>query len=102
MAKLGQLYLNGGVWEKRRIVSEKWVADSTAEQSFWKRRKLSYGYLWWRHEEGYAAMGDGGNLIYVNTKKKLVVAIGGLLAPGAGERMGLVKQYVEPVFEEER
>lgn len=47
-------------------------------------------------------MGDGGNLIYVNTKKKLVVAIGGLLAPGAGERMGLVKQYVEPVFEEER
>ena len=30
MAKIGQLYLEDGVWEDRRVVSEAWVAESTA------------------------------------------------------------------------
>lgn len=41
--------------------------------SRWERQGLPYGYLWWvgnDKEPGYAAMGDGGNIIYVNTKKK--------------------------------
>lgn len=76
MAKIGQLFLNGGVWNGNRIVSEKWVSDSTSEQSRWKQRDLPYGYLWWIDEQdnGYAAMGDGGNIIYVSPDKNMVVA----------------------------
>ena len=44
MAKIGQLYLNGGTWNGSRIVSEKWIAESTSEQSRWKQRNLPYGY----------------------------------------------------------
>lgn len=99
MAKIGQLYLNGGIWEDKQIVSSKWVEDSTMEHSRWKKTNLPYGYLWWVNEDGYAAMGDGGNIIYVNTKKKLVISIAALFVPKAGDRIELIKKNVEPVFE---
>ncbi len=98
MAKIGQLYLNDGIWEERRIVSSKWIEDSTMEHSRWKKRNLSYGYLWWVNEDGYAAMGDGGNIIYVNTKKKLVISIAALFVPKAEDRIELIKKYIEPVL----
>lgn len=98
MAKIGQLYLNGGMWEGKRIVSSKWVEDSTIEHSRWKKENLSYGYLWWVNEDGYAAMGDGGNIIYVNTKKKLVISIAALFVPKAGDRIELITKFIEPVL----
>lgn len=100
MAKIGQLFLNGGVWEGKRIVSEKWIAESTSEHSRWEQQNLPYGYLWWIGEDkGYAAMGDGGNMIYVSPKKKMVVSIISLFKPRAKDRIGFVKKYVEPLFE---
>lgn len=101
MAKIGQLFLNGGVWNGKRLVSEKWVIDSTLEQSRWKERNLPYGYLWWVIEEdnGYAAIGDGGNIIYVSTDKNMVVAITSLLNPRAKDRIEFIKKYVEPIFD---
>ena len=104
MAKIGQLFLNGGVWNGNRIVSEKWVSDSTSEQSRWKQRDLPYGYLWWIGEQdnGYAAMGDGGNIIYVSPDKNMVVASTSLFYPRAKDRIEFIKKYVEPIFEEEK
>ena len=99
MAKIGQLYLNGGMWEDRQIISSKWIDDSTMEHSRWKKMNLPYGYLWWVNEDGYAAMGDGGNTIYVNTKKKLVVSIAALFVPRARDRIELIKKNIEPAFE---
>lgn len=100
MAKIGQLFLNGGIWNGQRIVSEKWVSDSTSEQTRWKERDLPYGYLWWvvEQEHGYAAMGDGGNIIYVSPDKNMVVAITSLFYPRAKDRIEFIKKYVEPVF----
>lgn len=104
MAKIGQLFLNGGMWNGNRIVSEKWVSDSTSEQSRWKQRDLPYGYLWWIDEQdnGYAAMGDGGNIIYVSPDKNMVVASTSLFYPRAKDRIEFIKKYVEPIFEEEK
>lgn len=101
MAKIGQLFLNGGVWNGRHIVSEKWVAESTSEQSRWKRRNLPYGYLWWisGQDNGYAAMGDGGNIIYVNPDKNMVVAITSLFQPRAKDRIAFIKKYVETIYD---
>lgn len=98
MAKLGQLYLDGGIWEGRQVISEKWVRESTCRQSLWKQRNLPYGYLWWVHENGFAAMGDGGNIIYVNKKEKLVISIAALFVPKAGDRIELIQKYMEPIF----
>lgn len=99
MAKMGMLYLNGGVFENTQIVSTKWINESTKEHSRWEKQNLSYGYLWWvENGNGYAAMGDGGNVIYVNTKKKLVVSIASLFVPRAANRIDFIKEYIEPLF----
>ena len=99
MAKIGQLLLNGGMWDGKRIVSEKWIAESTSEHSRWEQQNLPYGYLWWVGEDkGYAAMGDGGNMIYVCPGKKMVGSITSIFQPRAKNRIEFVKKYVEPLF----
>ncbi len=100
MAKFGRLYLDGGIWEGRQIVPAAWVAESTREHSRcndWG--KLPYGYLWWVIDaSSFAALGDGGNVIYVNTKKKLVVAIASYMAPDVKDRIKWIKTMIEPLF----
>ena len=103
MAKIGQLYLDGGRWKGKQIVSEMWVSESTKEQSRCDQLRLSYGYLWWvidEKEHIFAAMGDGGNVIYVNKKKQIVISIASFFLPHAADRLKLIKEYVEPVFED--
>ena len=95
MAKIGQLFLNKGRYNGRQIVSEKWVEESTTEHSRWKKLNLPYGYLWWVGEKGgYAAMGDGGNIIYVNPDKNLVVAITSLFYPRAKDRIDFIETFI--------
>lgn len=102
MAKIGQLYLNQGIWNNRQIVSSDWIIESTKEQNVWKKMNLSYGYLWWVvKEQGFAAMGDGGNIIYVNIKKNLVVAINALFVLKADDHLSFIKTYIEPLLESE-
>ena len=101
MAKIGELIRNGGVFDGTRIVSEEWVRESTSEQSRWAERNLPYGYLWWilAQEHGCAAMGDGGNIIYVSQDKNMIVAIASHFHPRAKDRIEFIKEYVEPIFD---
>ncbi|MGC6768221.1 serine hydrolase domain-containing protein [Enterococcus sp. LJL51] len=103
MAKIGQLYLNDGVWEGQQIIPASWIGESTREHSRWLEPNLAYGYLWWVIDEAthsYAAMGDGGNIIYVNSRKNLVIAMTALFMPEAKDRIDFIQKYVEPAFEE--
>ena len=101
MAKIGELIRNGGIYDGTRIVSEKWVRESTSEQSRWTERDLPYGYLWWglEQEHGCAAVGDGGNVIYVSPDKNMVVAIASRFQPRVKDRIEFIRKYVEPIFE---
>lgn len=103
MAKIGQLYLNEGRWKNSQIVSSKWVKESTQKHSYWEERDLNYGYLWWLghdNDHGYAAMGDGGNIIYVNPNLKLVVAIASSFILKPKDRIEFIKHSIEPIFNE--
>lgn len=102
MTKIGQLYLNNGIWDNKQIVSAEWIANGTMEQSRCVQwGNLAYGYLWWIiDKDSYAAMGDGGNVIYVNKKKKMVVAIASFFIPDPKDRIELIKRYIEPAFED--
>ena len=87
MAKFGQLYLQGGLWEGRQVVSAGWVALSTRSHVERSRgHNIGYGYLWWIHEpdpdgEGvepiYAAQGFRGQYIFVVPEHAMVVVVTG-------------------------
>ncbi len=75
-AKLGQLYLNAGLWNGEQIVSDDWVKTSVIDHTTTTEKRLGYpkyGFLWWknyfdvkgRHIEGYQAQGNGGQMVFV-------------------------------------
>ena len=72
MAKFGYLYLNNGLWEDKQIISSRWIKDSTRKHIS-TERLLDYGYQWWTAgASGYAAMGYGGQFIFVVPPKNIV------------------------------
>jgi CubicO group peptidase (beta-lactamase class C family) len=77
MAKLGQLYLQHGVWEGAQLVPADWVAESTRVQV--EAVGQPYGYQWWVLDLGgrpaFAAFGFAGQLIEVVPDLDLVVAV---------------------------
>lgn len=102
MVKIGQLCLNDGQWDGKQIVSAEWVHESCSEKSRWK--ELKYGLLWWiidQKDHSFAALGDGGNAIYVNPKKNMVIIIASYFKPRVEDRMKLIKEYIEPIWSEQ-
>lgn len=47
MAKIGQLMLNGGVWEGKRLLSEEFVRRATHTNEAMHPEGESLGWLWW-------------------------------------------------------
>jgi hypothetical protein len=87
-AKIGQLWLNGGLWEGERVVAEDWVGDSSRPQmatsAYWGD---DYGYGWWvmtgDEIQQFAAQGRGGQRIGVFPSLGLVaVTLGGGIDSG--------------------
>ena len=84
MARLGALYLNGGSWQGRQVVSRAWVDASTAMSVPLVgdyRTLYGYGYNWWLGRspfrsgrvEYFRASGWGGQYIYVYPELDLVI-----------------------------
>lgn len=102
MAKIGRLFLNNGSWEGRQLLSSQWIAECKKEHSLFPELNLPYGYLWWiidPNRQIYAAMGDSGNTIYINTSTKTVIAITSFFDTEAKDRIELIQKYLEPVIE---
>jgi CubicO group peptidase (beta-lactamase class C family) len=104
-AKLGRLYLQGGMWNGTQVIPAEWVAESTQVdpathdaayypdqmgQAIFDDLNGYYKYMWYgffRGEErlddvvvGYdfAAVGDHGQFIYVSPAKNLIIVRNGL------------------------
>jgi CubicO group peptidase (beta-lactamase class C family) len=74
MAKFGQLYLQGGVWEGKQIVPAEWVEASIAPQVHAHGAASYYGYQWWVRGNGiFAAHGYRGKRIFVIPDLEMVV-----------------------------
>lgn len=84
MARFGYLYLKNGSWNGRQLIPEDWVKESTRTQikATWTPLFPGYGYMWWVNRfGGYAAMGFGGQYVYVVPESELVVVFTGGLYP---------------------
>ena len=88
MAKFGQMYLDGGIYEGKRIISADWIEASLQRYSenivrgwltprYGSFRDRGYGYQWWSSRIGkhsfYAAEGHGGNYIILLPDLDMVI-----------------------------
>ncbi|MEY9988845.1 CubicO group peptidase (beta-lactamase class C family) [Streptomyces sp. V4I8] len=80
IARLGQLYLRGGVWEGERLLPEWWVAEATRTQisntgflpgEDWQR---GYGFKFWMSRHGYRGDGAFGQFCVVLPEHDAVIA----------------------------
>lgn len=81
MAKFGELYRLGGMWQNSRLLSEQWVdesivrySDNQSDPDVFVNSHQGYGYQWWitqitgandRSVDIYYANGYGGQFIFV-------------------------------------
>lgn len=88
MAKIGQLYLQGGMWKGKRILPNEFIAEATSPivvnaegNSLFE--SYDYGYFWWVNpkvyggnpESVYLARGAGGQVILVSPADETVMVI---------------------------
>ena len=76
-ARFGLLFLHKGEWNRRRIVSEKWVRAATgADTPTGPAYYHGYGFFWWRDVERpgrFYALGKYGQYIYIAPDADAVV-----------------------------
>jgi CubicO group peptidase (beta-lactamase class C family) len=80
IARLGQLYLDDGVWDGRRVLHEGWVATASSvqtpngdwDQIDWQQ---GYGFQFWMSRHGYRGDGAFGQFMVVLPDQDLVVAM---------------------------
>lgn len=73
-AKIGRLYLHKGNWNGKQIVSEKWVEESTRQDTT-EGSVNYYQYQWWlpSPDGDFIAEGILGQFVYVNPMKDLII-----------------------------
>jgi CubicO group peptidase (beta-lactamase class C family) len=80
--KLAQMYLDGGTWNGKRVVSPQWVTTSL-QPHVEVDDKTRYGYLWWLRTFPVAGQpapaqlmqGNGGNKVAIFPELDMVVVI---------------------------
>ncbi|MBN1933058.1 MAG: serine hydrolase [Anaerolineae bacterium] len=104
IARFGQMLLQKGLWNSRRVLPEAWIAEATAYQTSnapndnpdWAQ---GYGYQFWRCRHGiYRGDGAFGQFCIVMPEQDAVLA----LTAGVGDMQGvlnLVWEHLLPAME---
>ena len=103
MAVIGEMVLEGGVYDGKRIISEEYIIDMLTPYLKLGERMgyMSYGYLWYKpydDRDVYAAIGDSGNIIYVNKERNVSVGITGTFKPRIFDRVEFIEEKVLPLL----
>lgn len=99
MAQFGLMVLNDGVFNNQRIVSNDWIEEMSKSYVSLGEKfgNQDYGYLWWlphRIPDIIAAIGDGGNVIYINKKENVVIAVTGYFKPLVFDRIEFIEKNI--------
>lgn len=101
LSKLGAMVLNEGIYAGRQIVSAEWIKQMLTPRLKLGERfgGMEYGYLWYKpyeDKEVYAAIGDSGNIIYINKALDISVGITGTFKPRIFDRVEFIEKTVLP------
>lgn len=83
-ARFGQMMLDGGVADGRRIIAADWVRQSTQPNGPEDSRRGGYGLQWWTmgSSDAYAAIGLQGQNIYIDPATRTVIVKLSYFPPG--------------------
>ena len=75
LAKVGQMWLDGGVWNGKQIVSKEWIEQMSAKQA--NGGDYGYGYQVWMCKYPSAVRADGalGQYVIVVPEKDVVIVL---------------------------
>ncbi len=104
MAVIGELIQNEGSYDGKAIISKGYLEDMLRPHVKLGERfaYMNYGYLWYKpfdDREVYAAIGDSGNIIYVNKEKKISLGITGACKPRIFDRVRFIEEILLPAIE---
>jgi CubicO group peptidase (beta-lactamase class C family) len=82
--RIGQMVLDGGVANGRRIVSADWIRQSTQPTGPEDNQRGGYGLQWWTlaNTDAFAAIGLQGQYIYIDPSTRTVVVKLSYFPPG--------------------
>lgn len=83
-ARFGQMVLDGGMADRRRVVSEEWIAASTQPTADEDAARGGYGLQWWTmgNSDAFAAIGLQGQYVYIDPVTRTVVVKLSYFPPG--------------------
>ncbi|MGA9111590.1 MAG: serine hydrolase domain-containing protein [Smithella sp.] len=87
-ARFGLFILGGGMAQGKPVLPDGWIAAATTKQADTPQAEFGYGYQWWTMNDGsYAARGIFGQGIFIDPRRKLIIASNGNW-PHATDRQG--------------
>ncbi|MGX7210499.1 serine hydrolase domain-containing protein [Enterococcus innesii] len=101
LAKIGELCLNHGIHQGKQVISSQWLTEmvNPLETNIEKFQNMSYGYLWWildTEKSTYAAIGNSGNVLYIDPKSEIVIAITAYFKPTVFDRIDFIETDLKP------
>lgn len=95
-ARFGQMVLNKGLADGRRIVSEEWIEASTRPSGPEDNRRGGYGLQWWTMggSEAFAAIGLQGQYVYIDPESNTVVVKLSYFPPGDNRADGETQAFM--------
>lgn len=89
LAKIGYVYLNGGLWQDKQVISQEWIDASTKEYikipAGWSAHGDRYGYQWFLRSDyignekidSYLRTGWGGQRLSIYPSLDTIIVLTG-------------------------
>ena len=109
LSKIGYLFLNGGYWKDKQVITEDWITESTSGYIVTDDlipQADTYGYQWWRMDfwannqsyDCFFAAGWGDQFMFVFPDQDMIITIncGNFLQGGSISIFDLIENYILP------
>ena len=109
LAKIGQLYLDDGMWRGTRVLAAGWAREATGRivdhVAPANANSPGYGYQWWRYDRRgtdiWAGNGFGGQFLIIIPQHKIVAVANSWNVFGA-QTTGVLGPMIDAVFDAAR
>lgn len=93
LSLLGQLYMQKGVFNNNRILSENWTDEATKLQI--DNPDGGYGYFFWRNGDHFSISGKWGQKCLIYPHKKLIITYLGDMPETSGKMQSIAEDFAE-------